>query len=221
MSLLSTQLNRSKPLFIAWSIIAAFGAYFCMYAFRKPFNAGTYEGFHLFGMDYKAVLIIAQVLGYMFSKFIGIQIISGLKPENRQRLIIGLILFAETSLILFGMVRPPYNFALMFFNGLPLGMVWGIVFSYLEGRRFTEVLGMGLSISLIVSSGILKTVYFSVHGWFPSLSEFWLPGVIGLIFLPAFLFFVWMLYQIPNQLKPTSFCAPNVYPCPGRIKKKC
>ncbi|GAC1428714.1 MAG: hypothetical protein NVSMB7_05480 [Chitinophagaceae bacterium] len=76
-------------------------------------------------------------------------------------------------------------------------MVWGIVFSYLEGRRFTEVLGMGLSISLIVSSGILKTVYFTIHGWFPSLSEFWLPCVTGLFFLPLFLFFVWMLSVIP------------------------
>lgn len=201
MTQLTNGLNRSKFFFIAWSMIAAFGAYFCMYAFRKPFNAGTYSGYQLFGMDYKAVLIIAQVFGYMFSKFIGIKIISELKPENRQRLIIGLILFAEGSLLLFGLVRPPYNFVFLFFNGLPLGMVWGIVFSYLEGRRFTEVLGMGLSISLIVSSGILKTVYFTVHDWFPSISEFWLPCVIGLFFLPLFLFFVWMLYMIP---KPTD-----------------
>jgi len=61
-------------------------------------------------------------------------------------------------------------------------MVWGIVFSYLEGRRFTEMLAMGLSISLIVSSGILKTIYFIVHGWFPLVSEFWMPGIIGLLF---------------------------------------
>lgn len=197
MSLLTNQLTRSKFFFITWSMIAAFGAYFCMYAFRKPFNAGTYSGYHLFGMDYKAVLIIAQVFGYMFSKFIGIKIISELKPKNRQRLIIGLILFAETSLLFFGLVPHPYNFVFLFLNGLPLGMVWGIVFSYLEGRRFTEVLGMGLSISLIVSSGILKTVYFSIHGWLPSVSEFWMPCVIGLFFLPLFLFFVWMLSMIP------------------------
>ncbi len=198
MSLLKNQLKRSNVLFIAWSIIAAFGAYFCMYAFRKPFNAGTYSGYHLFNMDYKAVLIIAQVLGYMFSKFIGIKIISELKPKNRQRLIIGLILFAEISLLFFGIVHPPYNFVFLFLNGLPLGMVWGIVFSYLEGRRFTEVLAMGLSISQIASSGILKTVYFTIHGWFPFVSEFWLPGVIGIFFLPLFLFFVWMLYKIPQ-----------------------
>jgi MFS family permease len=196
-SALINQLNTSKSFFIAWSMIAAFGAYFCMYAFRKPFTAGTYAAHHFLGMDYKAILIVAQALGYMISKFIGIKIISELKPKNRQKLIIGLILFAEVSLLFFGLVPTPYNFIFIFFNGLPLGMVWGIVFNYLEGRRFTEVLAMGLSISLIISSGILKTVYFTIHGWLPAITDMWLPFFIGLFFLPFFLFFSWMLAVIP------------------------
>lgn len=190
-------LSRSKLFFISWSIIAAFGVYFCMYAFRKPFSAGTYTGYTLGDMEYKAILIIAQVIGYMLSKFVGIKVISELKPANRKKLIIGLILFAEASLLLFGLVPPPYNFMCLFLNGLPLGMVWGIVFSYLEGRRFTEVLGMGLSISLIVSSGILKTIYFYLHGFMPLVTEFWMPFVMGLVFLPFFLLFVWMLSIVP------------------------
>nr|WP_315815098.1 DUF5690 family protein [Paraflavitalea speifideiaquila] len=60
-------------------------------------------------------------------------------------------------------------------------MVWGIVFSYLEGRRFTEVLAIGLSISLIISSGILKTAYFEIHDWFPAVSEFWMPALVGAV----------------------------------------
>ncbi|NOW98051.1 DUF5690 family protein [Mucilaginibacter sp. SG564] len=191
-------LVQSKVFFICWCVLAAFGTYFCMYAFRKPFTSGTYAGLALWGIDYKAILIIAQVLGYMVSKFIGIKVISELKASGRVKLIISLILFAEVSLLLFGLVPRPYNFFFLFLNGLPLGMVWGIVFSYLEGRRFTEMLAMGLSISLIVSSGILKTVYFIVHEWFPMISEFWMPGVIGLFFLPLFLTFVWMLSVIPE-----------------------
>ncbi len=190
-------LSRSKLFFIAWCMIAAFGAYFCMYAFRKPFNTGTYKGYELWNMHYKTVLIIAQVFGYMLSKFIGIKVISELKASRRTPLIIGLILFAEIALLLFGIVPHPYNFVFLFLNGLPLGMVWGIVFSYLEGRRFTEVLGMGLSISLIISSGILKTVYFNVQDWFPSVSEFWMPCLMGALFLPLFLLFVRMLHAIP------------------------
>jgi MFS family permease len=220
MSLLTSQLKNSKLFFIAWSMVAAFGAYFCMYAFRKPFNAGTYNNYQLFGMDYKAILIIAQVFGYMFSKFIGIKIISELKPKNRRRLIIGLILFAESSLLFFGLVSYPYNFIFLFFNGLPLGMVWGIVFSYLEGRRFTEVLGMGLSISLIVSSGILKTAYFAIQGWLPSISEFWLPCVIGLFFLPLFLFFVWMLSVIPEPTDTDKLLRAERLPMNNSDKRK-
>ncbi len=178
-------------------MLAAFGTYFCMYAFRKPFNAGTYTGYSLWGMDYKAILIIAQVFGYMTSKFIGIKVISELKPYKRKKLIIGLILFAEAALLFFGLTPHPYNFIFLFLNGLPLGMVWGIVFSYLEGRIFTETLAMGLSISLIISSGFLKTIYFYVHAALPFLSEFWMPAVIGIFFLPLFLLFVWMLSVIP------------------------
>ncbi len=197
MKKLTLLLQQSKFAFISWSVIAAFGTYFCMYAFRKPFTAGTYSDHTLWGMDLKSVLIIAQVIGYMLSKFIGIKVISELKPASRQLLIIGLILFAELALLCFGLAEPSYSFIFLFLNGLPLGMVWGVVFSYLEGRRFTEMLAMGLSISLIVSSGILKTVYFLVHGWLPFITEFWLPAAIGLIFLPFFLFFVWMLSVIP------------------------
>jgi hypothetical protein len=212
--------HSSKVFFIAWSMLAAFGTYFCMYAFRKPFNAGTYDGYILFHLDYKVVLIISQVIGYMLSKFIGIKVISELKPGKRRPLITGLIVFAEISLLLFGLVRAPYNFIFLFFNGLPLGMVWGIVFSYLEGRRFTEVLAMGLSISLIVSSGFLKTFYFIVHDWFPAVSEFWLPGVIGLIFLPLFLLFVWMLSVIPAPSETDKLLRAERTPMTNGDKRK-
>lgn len=198
MSRLTQLLANSKIFFIFWCMLAAFGTYFCMYAFRKPFTSGTYTGLMLGGIDYKVVLIIAQVFGYMVSKFIGIKVISELKASGRVKLIIKLILFAEAALLLFGLVPYPYNFFFLFLNGLPLGMVWGIVFSYLEGRRFTEMLSMGLSISLIVSSGILKTIYFMVQGWLPMVSEFWMPSIIGLFFLPPFLTFVWMLSVIPE-----------------------
>jgi hypothetical protein len=197
MGMIRKLLSGSRLFFIMWCMVAAFGTYFCMYAFRKPFNAGIYEGLSLWGIHYKVVLIIAQVFGYMISKFIGIKVISELKAASRSQLIIVLILFAEIALLFFGWIPHPYNFIFLFLNGLPLGMIWGIVFSYLEGRRFTEVLAMGLSISLIVSSGILKTIYFDVHEWLPAISEFWLPFVIGLLFLPLFLLFVWMLSVIP------------------------
>ena len=189
-------LLQKQSFLIFWCIIAAFGTYFCMYAFRKPFNTGLYEGYVLFGLSYKTLLIITQVLGYMISKFLGIKIISELRPNKRILLIISLILISEFALVLFGLVPFPYNWTFMLLNGLPLGMVWGVIFSFLEGRRITEFISVGLSINLVMGSGILKTIYLTIKDLTP-ISEFWMPAFIGLIFLPIFSFFVWMLAKIP------------------------
>src|SRR5262245_13912257 len=48
----------------AWCVVAAFGAYFCMYLFRKPFTVAEFKGIELAGIDYKTVLLISQVAGY-------------------------------------------------------------------------------------------------------------------------------------------------------------
>ncbi|MCU0326143.1 MAG: DUF5690 family protein [Spirosomaceae bacterium] len=191
------RLEGDRLFFTLWCILASFGAYFCMYAFRKPFNTGLYTDYQLWGVDYKIILIITQVLGYMTSKFIGIKIISELSPYKRIKLILGLILFSEIALFLFGITPFPYNWIFLFFNGLPLGMVWGVIFSFLEGRRMTEVLALGLSGNMVVSSGVLKTIYLNINDLF-GFSEFWMPFIIGLIFLPIFVFFVWMLSVIPK-----------------------
>ena len=54
-----------------------------MYAFRKPFAAASFDhvdGWH-YALDFKIALVIAQVLGYATSKFIGIEVIAGMKPD--------------------------------------------------------------------------------------------------------------------------------------------
>jgi len=190
-------LKSGTPFFVLWCMVASFGVYFCMYAFRKPFNVGLYSGLTLWGLGYKSVLILSQVFGYMLSKFMGIKVISELKPSARIKLIIFLILVAEVALTAFGLVPHPWNFIFLFINGLPLGMVYGVVFSFLEGRRVTEMIAMGLSVSIIIASGILKTVYIKVHSLFPGVSEFWMPALMGLIFFFPFLLFVRMLAMIP------------------------
>ena len=62
-------------------MVASFGTYFCMYAFRKPLSTGVYTSYTLFGIGYKTCIIISQVLGYMLSKFIGIKVISELRAS--------------------------------------------------------------------------------------------------------------------------------------------
>ncbi|MDR2139580.1 MAG: DUF5690 family protein [Tannerella sp.] len=188
-----------KDLFLViWCIIAAFGVYFCTYAFRKPFNAGTYEGYVLFGSSYKTVLIISQMLGYLTSKYFGIKFIAGLNYGRRILYIILFVAVSEVALVGFGLTPYPYNFVFLFLNGLPLGLIFGIIFSFLEGRRFTEMLSLGLTINMIMGSGALKSIYFILHDAF-RVNEFWMPAVEGLVFVGPFLFFVWMLSRIPAQ----------------------
>lgn len=210
---------KSKLYTIIHAIIASFGVYFCMYAFRKPFTIATFEEISFWGIDYKILLIISQVLGYMLSKFIGIKIISELKPKKRGMLLVGMIFFAEIALLLFAVTPQPYNIIFMFFNGLPLGMVWGIVFSYLEGRRFTEILGVALSSSFIVSSGFVKTIgKFVMDGW--HISEYWMPFVTGSLFILPLLFFTFLLEKLPSPDEEDQLLKTKRVPLTTKKRKK-
>jgi hypothetical protein len=178
----------------AWSMIAAFGAYASMYGFRKPFTAGNYSDSG-FTPGFKVWLIVAQVLGYTVSKFVGIRVVAEMRPSGRAATLLALIGAAELSLILFGLIPTPWNLACLFLNGLPLGMVFGLVLGFLEGRRMTEALVAGLCASFIVADGFAKSVGATLlKGGVP---ERWMPAVAGLIFLAPLLAFVWMLQRIP------------------------
>ncbi|MEE2961628.1 MAG: DUF5690 family protein [Myxococcota bacterium] len=191
--------SKGTGVFSAYTVFAAFSAYFCMYAFRKPFAVGTFEGQVNFAdwlvVDYKIALIIFQVFGYTLSKFTGIKVISELKANQRAMGLVIMIATAEIALVLFGIVPKPWNLIFLFLNGVPLGMVWGLVFSYLEGRRLTELLGAGLSASYIVASGYVK----AVGRWLlnEGVSEFWMPCLTGLIFFVPFMICVWLLDKLP------------------------
>ncbi len=183
--------------FILQTSIAAFGTYFCMYAFRKPFTVATFDQLSFWGIDYKILLILAQVLGYTFSKFLGIKIISELKSARRILYLITFIAISELALLGFALVPAPYNILFLFINGLPLGMIWGIVFSYIEGRKTTELLGVILCSSFIVSSGAAKSVGIFVLKVL-GCNEFWMPFVSGLLFIVPLIVFSLFLEKIPN-----------------------
>lgn len=190
-------LSRSHPAAVAvFAALAAFCTYSCMYAFRKPFTAATFDNLYFAGLKYKDILIIAQLVGYTLSKFLGIKIVAEMKSRNRGFNVLLLILVAALSLFLFGITPAPYNILFMFMNGIPLGMVWGIVFSFLEGRRATEFMGSVMAVSFIFSSGFVKSVgkYLLNSG----ISDFWMPLLTGLIFIVPMLLFVFLLEQIPD-----------------------
>ncbi|MCB9729791.1 MAG: hypothetical protein H6744_15130 [Deltaproteobacteria bacterium] len=191
--------RASAAAFTSYTVVAAFSVYFCMYAFRKPFAVATYEGrTELPGlppMDTKVLFIIAQVIGYCLSKFVGIKVISEMTRRGRGLAILACIGVAEGALALFATTPAPWNAFWLFVNGLPLGLVWGLVFGFLEGRRVSEVLGAGLSASFIVASGATKSVGIWVMA--QGVSEMWMPFVTGAIFVLPMLLFVRMLSLVP------------------------
>ncbi|MBT8493493.1 MAG: hypothetical protein KJO07_10585 [Deltaproteobacteria bacterium] len=182
--------------FSVYAIAAAFLTYFSMYAFRKPFAAGTYKGLEAFGMSLKDILIISQVMGYALSKWLGVKFVTELPAHRRALGLIILIAVAEVALVLFAVVPNQLKVVAIFINGLPLGAVWGLVFGFLEGRRTSEILGAGLSCSYIIASAAVKSVGIWVHEDL-GIQEMWMPAFTGLMFLPLFLVTVWMLKQLP------------------------
>ena len=168
-----------------------------MYAFRKPFTAGTYKGLELLGVDYKVALIILQLIGYVISKFIGIKFIAELEPKKRVLTLIVLMGIALLSLLAFGLVPYPYNAVFMLINGLPLGLIWGVVFSFLEGRKFTEILGAFMASSFMIASGIVKSVGLFVMQQF-NIADTWMPFFAAVAFIPILIIGIWMLSCIPE-----------------------
>jgi hypothetical protein len=198
-SKLHQALEKANPvLFTTFAGLAGFAAYFSMYAFRKPFSVaifGSVPGWH-FALDYKIALVLAQVLGYAVSKMIGVKFIAEVTPNRRAAAIVVLIFISWLALLLFAVLPAPWNVFAMFLNGLPLGLIWGLVFGFMEGRRTSEVLGAILCASFIVSSGAVKSVgKLLMDGW--HISPFWMPAAAGALFFPLLGMSVWVLSQMP------------------------
>ncbi len=198
----TVHINRNEKLygniqFILHASLAAFITYLSMYAFRKPFTAATYDGLKLWSIDYKILLILSQLLGYTVSKYLGIKYVSELKPQQRTKALIFLMAFAMLMLFLFGLTNYPYNFIFMFFNGLPLGLIWGVVFGYLEGRRNTELFGAVMASSFIISSGLVKGVGKFILDT-DAVTENWMPFIAALSFTPLLILGIFLL----NKLSP-------------------
>ena len=218
MSTVKHYINKAHPyVFVVYASCAAFMTYFCMYAFRKPFSVGKFEQADAFmGMlDFKIALVLAQVFGYLLSKFIGIKVVSELTANRRSFVLICLVMAAQVALVLFALVPEPLKPFMMFLNGIPLGMIWGIVFSFLEGRKTSEILGAFLSVTFIVASGLVRTV----GQWLIldlNVTEYWMPAITGFIFIVPLLISVYLLAQTPPPSKSDQLARQARAPMNGK-----
>jgi hypothetical protein len=195
-TLLNKKISESQLPVAIYAAVVTFLTYAVVYAFRKPFTTGTFEGLNFLGINYKVCLVISQAIGYTLSKFYGIRFIAELKRFGRWKIILLLISIAWVALFFFAVVPAPYNIPFLLINGFPLGMIWGIIFSYVEGRRATDFIGAALAVSFIFSSGFVKSVakYLMLD---MGVSEFWSPFITGLVFILPLLLFLFLLEKIP------------------------
>ena len=183
-------------LFVLWAGGTALLSYSLVYALRKPFTAAEFDGLQVAGMDYKIVVSIIQLIGYVCAKMLGIKFISELKPEGRLKFIIGSAALSELSLVAFGLLPAPYNIFALFFNGLSLGCMWGVIFSFLEGRRTTDILASIMGVSMALSSGVAKSLgLYALNDL--GVSEFWMPALVGAVAFPLLCFMGWMMIKFP------------------------
>lgn len=192
----SPQYNKREWLSLLLAAVAAFCVYTCMYAFRKPFTAATFSSFSFLGIDYKVWLVVAQTIGYTLSKFYGIRFIGELKKERRFLMIVSFITVGWIALFFFAITPAPYNIIFLLINGFPLGVIYGLVFSFLEGRRSTELLGAVLAASFIFASGFTQ----SAGKWLMveyDVSQWWMPFATGALFFLPTIFFTWLLNKTP------------------------
>lgn len=188
--------NTSAFNFTLYGSVSAFCLYTCIFSLRKTFGVATYEGLPFGGIDFKVWMVTFQVIGYLISKFAGIKIVSELKSKYRTRSILVMVSIASVAWFFFAITPAPYNLIFLFFNGLPLGMVWSLVFGYLEGRKNTEVLGASLSVSFIFSAGFGKTIGGMImRDW--GVSEFWMPFAAAVFFFVPLVLFLWLIDKLP------------------------
>jgi MFS family permease len=187
---------RNKIQTSIYAAVVVFLAYTMIFGFRKSFTVATFDGITVWGYSYKTLLVISQVLGYMLAKFYGVKYIAELKRHGRWVTILVLTGISWFSWLCFALVPVPYNIVFLFINGFPLGMLWGVVFSYVEGRRGTDFIGATLAVSFIFASGFVR----SAGGWLMlefGVTEFWVPFYTGLLFAGPLLLFVFLMEKIP------------------------
>ena len=175
----------------------AFLTYACIFAYRKAFTVATFNGISFWGIKYQTLLIISQGLGYMASKFYGIRFISELKRIGRWKTSAVLIGAAWLCLLFFAMAPAPWGLPFLFGNGFVLGFMWGIIFSYAEGRRATDFIGAAMAVSFVFAGGFSRSVAVWLRdSW--QVPEQWLGFATGLVFALPLIVFMVLLEQVPQ-----------------------
>ena len=194
---IKTKLAEAPTYVVAlYSAVVIFLAYTSCYAYRRPFTAGIYAGETFAGFDLKILYVLAQIMGFAVSKFLGTRFLPSLPSHKRIQYLAGMLAFCEITWLGFAVLPTVLKLICVFLSGIPLGLTWGLLFGLVEGRRISEVLNVGLSTALILASGLVKSLGQFVLDSFP-IAEYWMPFITGAIVFPFVLLCCYLLSLIP------------------------
>lgn len=132
----------------------------------------------------------------MLSKFYGIRFISELKRYGRWKTSLLMVGVAWLSLLLFAIVPAPFGMLCFLINGFTLGFIWGVVFSYVEGRRATDFIGVVLAVSFIFAGGFSRSIgKWLMLDW--GVSEYLMPFATASLFAVPLVIFYALLEKAP------------------------
>jgi hypothetical protein len=84
----------------------------------------------------------------------------------------------------------------LFGNGFMLGFMWGIIFSYAEGRRATDFIGAAMAVSFVFAGGFSRSIAVWLRdSWL--VAEQWLGFATGLVFALPLVVFMYLLERVP------------------------
>lgn len=196
--MVTSKLSSSHPAILTvYTIFAAFSAYFSIYGISASLFAATFDGVTVFGsLELKVAFSISQMLGYAVSKVAGALIIPTIQRKSRFPTLVLLAVLSELPLVLFAILGPLGQVLMVFLSGVPMAWMWGIMVMYLEGRKTSEFLLMGLYLSVMVASGAAKSIASAVLQ--AGVSEAWMPSLCGAVSAVAFIFFIFLLDATPD-----------------------
>ena len=152
--------------------------------FSKAFAAASYsDDITWLGLELKTAFVLAQLFGYILSKFVGIWWLSARVESGRFGLLMRLMFVAYAALIAFYLLPTELKPLAMLVNGMPLGMIWGVVISYLEGRRQSDTLLVMLASSFVIATSLTKDVGLWVMNSF-AVDPYLMPVVVATLFYP-------------------------------------
>lgn len=132
----------------------------------------------------------------MLSKFYGIRFISELRRHGRWKTSLLMVGMAWLSLLLFAIIPAPWGMLCFLVNGFTLGFMWGVVFSYVEGRRATDFVGVVLAVSFIFAGGFSRSIgKWLMLNW--SVTEYWMPFATASLFAVPLIVFYALLEKAP------------------------